>query len=84
MITFPFQTERLIIATYTECKKLPRQDTDDENDASMSGQAALIRQMEQQWWELILPDVPNYAGLGGYWDWGTDRKLDRVFKEIWK
>jgi hypothetical protein len=59
------------------------EDQNDKNNAPMSERAALIRQVEQHWWELISPLLSNYAGLGGYWDWGTDKELDKVFKEVW-
>jgi hypothetical protein len=60
------------------------QDANGKNKAPMKDRAVLIRKVEKQWWELISPDISNYAGLGGYWDWGTDRDLDQVFKEVWK
>jgi len=59
------------------------QDADGNNTAPMSEREALIRAVEQTNWQRITPAIGNYAGLGGYWDWGTDTELDRVFLDVW-
>jgi hypothetical protein len=60
------------------------QDGDGNNSAGLDERAALIREIEQNDWQMIEPAVANYAGFGGYWDWGTDKELDKEFKEVWK
>jgi hypothetical protein len=60
------------------------EDAEGNNTARMSEMEALIREVEQNSWASVSPVVSNYAGLGGYWDWGTDTTLDKVFDEVWK
>lgn len=59
------------------------EDADGKNPSTMNERAALIREVESDWWNKISPSISNYVGLGGYWDWGTDTELDEVFKEVW-
>lgn len=59
------------------------EDADGRNTAPTSEREALIREVEQVSWRRIAPAIGNYAGLGGYWDWGTDTDLDRVFLDVW-
>jgi hypothetical protein len=59
------------------------EDANGKNPHSTAEREALIRNVETVWWRSISPVINNYVGLGGYWDWGTDTKLDRVFKEVW-
>lgn len=60
------------------------EDAEGNNTAPMSEREALIREVEQNSWASVSPIISNYVGLGGYWDWGTDSALDKVFDEVWR
>jgi len=59
------------------------EDSTEVNPGSMKERAQLIRRVEQDYWQMLAPAIPNYVGLGGYWDWATDSCLDDVFEEVW-
>jgi hypothetical protein len=43
----------------------------------------LVRQVEQDFWRA-LSSIRGYAGLGGYWDWGTQEYMDEVLQDVWR
>lgn len=44
---------------------------------------SLVRQVERDYWRS-LSSIRGYAGLGGYWDWGTQEYMDEILREVWR